>query len=239
MPINLKNLRSQKNPSRKEWTLFNTIPVWQLHPLSIDIEIVLKTIEANFDRHLFGNIDEILIGKFKQLEEREVDALLLNDAIYITNKQESPESMIDDIIHEVGHSLEETYLYEIYFDRELEEEFLDKRSRLYYTLPSSLQSAKVKDLFFNPEFEKEMDDFLYKTLGYEKLAALSRDMFISPYAATSLREYFANGFNHALFHKQEQEIKSMCPALYRKIKLVLEFSTGLYDREDNDNEEEF
>ena len=46
----------------------------------------------------------------------------------------------------------------------------------------------------NVEYDEEFDMFLYEDIGYDKLATLMQGLFINPYAATSLREYFATGF---------------------------------------------
>jgi hypothetical protein len=46
------------------------------------------------------------------------------------------------------------------------------------------------------------------------LTSLTNEIFYSPYAATSLREYYANGFE-AYFHKRDLAfLKNISPALY-------------------------
>ncbi len=39
--------------------------------------------------------------------------------------------MVDDIVHEIAHSVEKTFSMYIYANGNLEEEFLGKRNRLY------------------------------------------------------------------------------------------------------------
>jgi Mlc titration factor MtfA (ptsG expression regulator) len=46
-------------------------------------------------------------------------------------------------------------------------------------------------------------------------------LFPSPYAATSLREYFARGFEEFVMQNR-QELRNMCPALYLKIEELYE-----------------
>ena len=59
--------------------------------------------------------------------------------------------------------------------------------------------------------------FLYKKVGYDIMRATTADLFHSPYAATSLREYFANGFE-AFFLKEElSRLKFSSPKLFMKI----------------------
>ena len=47
--------------------------------------------------------------------------------------------------------------------------------------------------FLDSEFDQEMDDFLYKEIGYDNLNYLINGLFLNPYAVTSIREYFASG----------------------------------------------
>ena len=43
-------------------------------------------------------------------------------------------------------------------------------------------------------------------------------LFISPYAATSLREYFATGFTDFFMEPDHRLLKSISPILYKKIE---------------------
>lgn len=214
----VERLHQKRKPNKLRWTLFNTIAIWQIKPLSVDIEEVIKLIELDYSPQLFSCIDEILIGDFKSLKQRQVSAAYMDGALYLSNQQKSIKDMIQDIVHELGHSLQENFS-EI-LDRELEEEFLDKRDRVFYYLPSVYQTTIVKSWFSKSEFIPDMDEFLYKTLGYPALENISSLMFVSPYAVTSLEEYFANGLEHYLCNKQQTIIKTMCPVLHKKIQTV-------------------
>ena len=44
------------------------------------------------------------------------------------------------------------------------------------------------------DFTNEIDDYLYDELGYGLVSSLSNGLFVSPYSITSMREYFATGF---------------------------------------------
>ena len=57
-------------------------------------------------------------------------------AIYISNDQDNPEDMLDDIVHEIAHSLETPYGGIIYGDTKVEKEFSFKRMKLYRILES-------------------------------------------------------------------------------------------------------
>jgi hypothetical protein len=68
----------------------------------------------------------------------------------------------------------------------------------------------------DPTFSTKIDDFLYKEVGYSALWQMVPGVFPSPYAATSLREYFARGFEE-YYMGRPQELKNICPVLYSKM----------------------
>ena len=83
--------------------------------------------------------------------------------------------------------------------------------------------------YMEPEYNKEFDMFLYEKVGYSELGNILRGVFITPYAATSLREYFATAFTEFYLHPDEHGfLKKLCPALYKKI-------VSLHDPEKLDN----
>ena len=59
--------------------------------------------------------------------------------------------------------------------------------------------------------------FLYKEVGYEKLQNLINGLFLSPYAATSMREYFANAFEHIYAFGESKMVSKISPVVYKKI----------------------
>jgi hypothetical protein len=123
--------------------------------------------------------------------------------------------MIDDIVHEIAHAVEESKIEEVYFDGVIEREFLGKRERLCSLLIS--EGYDLSSTFcLNTEYSEKFDKFLYQTVGYETLASITMGLFYSPYAATSLREYFANGFEH-YFIGDRQYLKDVSPVLYNKV----------------------
>ena len=62
---------------------------------------------------------------------------------------------------------------------------------------------------------------MYNDIGYDKLRIISSGLFYSPYAITSLREYWANGFENYLLGDRER-LKDLSPVLYTKIEEILE-----------------
>ncbi len=72
------------------------------------------------------------------------------------------------------------------------------------------------DFTINMEYDKSIDLFLYDTVGYDILNQLSTNIFISGYAATSLSEYFARGFEE-YFVGNKDSLRKLSPVLYKII----------------------
>ena len=167
------------------------------------------------------NVDVIYIGDFDIFKDRQIQAMYENSCIFVTNDQDDVEDMCDEIVHEIAHSLEEVHREIIYSDGFLEKEFLMKRQQIYSLLEGEGHKLDLFS-FMDPIYNEEFDSLLYKEIGYPLLGALSYSIFYSPYAITSLREYFANGFE-ALFHYGDYEfIKKSCPVLFDKLINIME-----------------
>jgi len=202
---------------RRETLFFNSINVFIKDPLPEDVPLapVLQKVESIIPRHLVYNIDTIYVGEFKQLKEREVNALYQEGALYVSNTQDDVADLLDDIIHEIAHAAEEKYGPEIYGNGQIEEEYINKKERLYEILKSYEYNINY-NMFMQVEFSQEFDDLLYKEIGYEKLEFLTMGLFLNSYAVTSLREYFATGFER-YFLGNGAELSGISPYLYQKI----------------------
>tara|TARA_Y100000034_G_C6809391_1_gene363660 strand:- start:152 stop:862 length:711 start_codon:yes stop_codon:yes gene_type:complete len=202
---------------RREFHLFNSVVVYIKDPLpkNINMSVVVRKIEESVPAHLVYDVESIYVGHFSDLEEREVSAAYLDGAIYVTNEQDSEEEMTEDIIHEVAHAAQRMFGREVYSDRAVQKEFSRKREVLFNILQSNGYDVP-KEPFMESEYSEEFDRFLYDGIGYDKLAILSADIFVSAYAATSLEEYFANGFTE-FFLGDSQYVARISPELYEKI----------------------
>ena len=169
--------------------------------------------------HLFSQLKSIHIGKYKELEDRELTALYKNKKIYLSNDQDSTEDMIDDIIHEAAHLVEDVYKGQIYSDGKIKNEFLQKRKKLWYNLKNKDFSVELND-FLQTKYDEQFDMFLYKKIGYPILRIISSGLFLTPYSITSLREYFATAFEQFYLKQDISLIKKVSPELYRKILLI-------------------
>lgn len=187
-------------------------------PQEVNLEFVLNYISARVPFYLTQNIEIIYVGKFPEMEEREINAFYENDAIYVTNEQEEEMDMIEDIIHEISHAVEQNNQEFIYESGQLQREFLGKRRAL-----SNLLSQKFKvpaDFDIDVEYDRAIDDFLFRDVGYDALNQICVGIFPSAYACTSVSEYWAKGFEE-LFIGETNDLKQMCPVLYNKLVLLL------------------
>ena len=187
-------------------------------PQEVNLEFVLNYIAARVPFFLTQNIEIIYVGKFPEMEEREINAFYENDAIYVTNEQEEEMDMIEDIIHEISHAVEQNNQEFIYESGQLQREFLGKRRAL-----SNLLSRKYKvpaDFDIDVEYDRAIDDFLFRDVGYDALNQICVGIFPSAYACTSVSEYWAKGFEE-LFIGETNDLKQMCPVLYRTLALLI------------------
>ena len=187
-------------------------------PPEVNLEFVLNYISARVPFYLTQGIEIIYVGKFPEMEEREINAFYENDAIYVTNEQEEEMDMIEDIIHEISHAVEQSNQEFIYESGQLQREFLGKRRAL-----SNLLSQKFKvpaDFDIDVEYDRSIDDFLFRDVGYDALNQICVGIFPSAYACTSVSEYWAKGFEE-VFLGDKDSFKQQCPVLYKKLALLL------------------
>ena len=195
-------------------------------PYGFDLEYVLETIESLVPRVFFDNIDSIYVGSFKDFQDGDLpfNAKYKDNALYVTNRQDSENDMMDDVVHEVAHAVEEQYGDQIYSDVTIQNEFKGKRRRLYHLLDQEGYEPS-EEAFDNVEYDKYFDHYLYNIVGYPTLSSLTTGLFYSPYPITSLREYFANGFEN-YFLRDKDYLKKISPVLYEKIADLVYNNTG-------------
>lgn len=209
-----------KSKSFRNHYKMHDIDIYIKDPISdgINIDFVFKTISKTVPAHLLSGVDIVYIGEFDMFKKKHVNALYQDSAIYLTNIQETDEDMIDDIVHEIAHSVEETYGNIIYDDSSLRREFLGKRERLFSIL-SANGLKPPQDLRKNYHYDKNIDIYLYKSVGYKTMWGIINGLFLSPYSTTSLREYFAIGFEE-YFMRNRNTLRTFCPYLYSKLETL-------------------
>ena len=187
---------------------------------NVDVEKVVSKVESSIPEHLLSEVEMIIIGWFDEFEERSLNAFYDSGTLYVSNIQDDFMDMYDDMIHEISHSLEEPHGYFLYGDKKIEDEFLRKRKYLH-DIVWKMGFKPPLAVFMDPEYNEEFDMFLYEKIGYDKLSTAVAGVFVSPYAATSLREYFATGFTEFYLHPDEHGfLQKVSPELYKKLVLL-------------------
>lgn len=191
-------------------------------PRGVSFQDVFDEVKEKIPKKLFSDIDSIIIGDFDFLNEKDLNSLYHDGKLYISNKKRSEDSILHDIIHEIAHSIEHKYKDELYEDKVLQIEFINKRRKLFNQMSPFYSECHDFD-FDSIQYSDKFDEFLYKTVTYPKLARLSNGIFLSPYAATSLREYFADGFECYILHPHlRRHLYMLCPTLYEKIRKIVD-----------------
>ena len=200
----------------------NGIHVYVDSPLSnedIDLEDLVAQIEGRIPSHLLSEVEMMIVGWFDEFEERKINAFYKDGTLHVSNVQDNIADMKDDVIHEIAHSIEEPYGYEIYGDKKIENEFLRKRKYLHDVLWKMGHKIPLS-VFMDTEYNEDLDMFLYEKIGYEKLSNIVEGIFLSAYAPTSLREYFATGFTEYYLDSNHNYLKKISPELYKKLSLL-------------------
>lgn len=223
----LKNYiqNSQHQKLAKNSTSFYSpsgLHVYFNEPLSndkINVERVVAKVEGLIPSHLRSEIEMIIFGHFKEFDERAINAFYKDATLYITNSQDDEADLFDDIVHEMAHGVENSYGYEIYADQKIKKEFIKKRVFLHDILWAS--GYKIpKSLMLEPEYNIELDKFFLEEIGYDRLSDLTRGIFLTPYAATSLQEYFATTFTDFYITDNHGYLKKINPQVYNKLLLL-------------------
>ena len=212
-----ENAKKSRRRMKDKYSMRGTnIYIQDKVPDDINLEFVFDYIIARIPTRLMDSIDVIYVGDFPDFKTREINAYYDNGAIFITNNQEDDHDMINDIVHEIGHGVEQRFNDFIYSDNTIEQEFMGKRRTLYRMLKAEgLNPPKL--LIAEPSFNQYIDDYLYEEVGYSLLNNLVNGLFVSAYAATSLSEYYARGFEEYVFGNRKYLAKN-APALYNVLE---------------------
>ncbi len=204
-----------KNTTKRFY--FGDIPVNQDDDLpdGVNFKAILKTMEKSLPPHYFDGLKAINIVHLDEFDEREVNAVYRDSQFFITNKQDNAEDLLDDLVHESAHHIEERYTDFIYSDNKVKSEFLKKRAELEFELRSEGYWTKEYN-FKNYRYNSDFDKFLYNRVGKNMLKRTTSGMFVRPYASVSLREYFATGFE-AFYLGNKEKLDQVSPMLYDKI----------------------
>lgn len=190
---------------------------------TVNVKECIEFVFSSIPKKVYSNVKSVQIGKFPFLNKRHLQAMYKDGIIYVTNEHEDNKSLISDIVHEISHALEDEKSNEIYGDGLVASEFIEKRKSLYRLMSANnLVGDRVSEKhFLETKYSPMFDQFLYSVIGYDRLWQYTNGLFVSPYAATSLGEYFANGFEN-FFINDIFIVKKTCPQVYNKLILFLE-----------------
>ena len=183
----------------------------------VDLEEVISKLETLLPEHIRDGIEMVIVGQFDEFQERGINAFYKDGALYVSNYQSDNADLLDDLVHETAHSVEEQYGMDIYADQEIKDEFLRKRMHMYNVLWNMGFEPSEED-FLETEYDQDFDEYLHQDIGYDKLSEILKGIMVTPYAATSLREYFATGFTEFyLYPDSHNYLKKTSPELYKKL----------------------
>jgi ribosome-binding ATPase YchF (GTP1/OBG family) len=200
------------------------IPVWTEQPLSdsVDLNRVLSKIEKIIPTKYLQYIQAVRIGMFDEMIERELNALYKDGVLYVSNIQDNNQDILDDMIHEISHAVEQNNSEIVFGDGKIEQEFIGKRKRLYNILKSEGFNVTIEQ-FLNPKYDQSFDMYLFQEIGYPLLNSISGGLFLSAYSITSINEYFAVGFE-SFYIDRTPYLGRMCPQLSNKLNYLDEMA---------------
>ena len=181
----------------------------------IDIPAIVSFLTKKIPTQILNLVDVYYIGNFDVFKKKNTNAAYMDGAIYLSSDQDTEKDLLDDIIHESGHALIEKENINIFGDGLIKREFMAKKTALKRLLKS--KGYAVPKSFNGTSYIPEIDDFLYKEVGYETLTSLISGLFMNPYAVTSLEEYFTSGMEDYFLGKS-QLLKTISPELYNKME---------------------
>ena len=213
----MKSYITEKVKNTTRYIRFGNVAVEEIDPIpeGINLQGIFKTLETNFPSHYFHNLQGIKIVHLDEFDERKVNAVYKDGIFYITNRQKNTKDILEDIVHEFAHHLETIFPTEIYSNQVLIREFLKKRQEIKFELQTEGYWIDEYD-FDNLKYDSRFDNFLYQRVGGNMLRMITAGVFIRPYSAVSLREYFATGFE-AYYLGKRDTLEKVSPMLYDKI----------------------
>lgn len=189
-------------------------------PQNINPEELKKNIFSKLPGGLFKDINNIFIGDFEYLKNRGATAISYQNSIFLTDAQDNIEDLVNDIAHELGHSLEKKFFHNIHKNNDLKREFLSKK-KLAISILKSMGFGFSPEHTCSPEYDKEIDDLLTNKIGLHNIEKEFANLVTTPYSLVSLSEYFSEGLECFLLYDRFSLAK-MCPVLYNVIDTIVE-----------------
>ena len=234
----IKKSATKALDNRTEFYLLSgQIPIYIINKLPSHIKFnnIVRDLEKNIPHNIIKMIEGIYVGEFKELKDRNIQAMFKDGVIYLSAFKNVPNVtdriILNDICHELGHAVEDNLGYEIYADGKIEAEYNGKKQKLFSLLAHDGYHF-AKEILFDPSLIGFLDDLLYKEIGYDNLSIIASGLFTSPYSITTIREYFANGIEDYLLGDSEL-LRKISPVLYKKINYVCDKISSEEDTHEN------
>ena len=166
--INMIKSSSEKSVKQiGEYYLTGDTKMFVTEPLpdNIDINDISVFLKTRIPNKFVSLIDVIYVGQFDHLNDRNINAVFMDGALYLTNEQDNLKDMIDDIVHEVAHAVEIRYQAFLYADEKIKNEFLRKREALRRII--KYEGYETDPAYYNNvDYNVEFDSFLYKEIRH-------------------------------------------------------------------------
>ena len=187
-------------------------------PDNITLEQLRKEILEYLPQELFRGVNSVFLGDFKYLHSRGAQAISYNNSIFISSQQETTKEIIDDLAHELGHSVEKRFFNNIHNNPTLKSEFLAKKNRAI----GHLRNSGLIDYDYEATVEHDpaLDDLLANEIGLHNLEKTFANLIVTPYSLISLSEYFSEGLEFYLLNDAFY-LQNICPVLYNVIVTIL------------------
>ena len=144
---------NNKIQDRKEYNLYN-VPVYIVdkYPDNIKVNNIIEMVKSTLPPSFFEGLEVIYVGDFPELNQRDIQAMLKDGAIWLSSnnvKNFLTEPLIaESIIHEVAHLIEGRWKDFIYGDGAIESEYNGKKQRLLDILKAEGESGAVESISF-------------------------------------------------------------------------------------------
>jgi len=182
------------------------------------IEDFISKVNKSIKGKILSFIRSIRIGYFAALRDKGFDAVYYNGVVFMNAEMKDGESFYRAFVHELGHAVEESFQEMVYEDSNLIHEFMVKKAKLLEILENHYNLAFSKEDFSQMHTTSRMDE-VFEEIGYSKLTTFSVGIFVSPYAAYSIREYFSRGFEDFFASDEKRsQLRDISPVLYEKIE---------------------
>ncbi len=220
---------SKRSKSIPVFYIYRRIPIYLFDkspaPTAVKaLQSLALSIQKRIPVALFKEVDTINVGTFPDLKQREVNSVYKDGVIFLDSTNlNSPQDAIRDVVHELAHSWEETHRPQLYGDGKVEKEFMSKRIQMLDYIQAHIDGLEIPvEAFSTSDYNQEADNFLFKTVGYDRLANMIGTLFVGPYATTSLGEYFASTFEAYFFGDAgANELSTTSPAVLSAVERIM------------------